>query len=182
MHVHQKTDYWFDDDVDQASLWGLSQYLPNNTVVAHLNNLDEYSFHSTLASSLCLGWIADAPGFDMKRAKALVDRYRAVRHLLTGAWYPLLPCSRDPKEWIASQYHRADLDEGMLLVFRHAESPYRTAEVSLHGLDPAATYELHSDSTGETTRATGAALMSSWQLTLAERHSSDLITYREVKR
>jgi len=180
MHLHQKTDYWFDDDVDQASLWALSQYLPNNTVVAHLNNLDEYSFHSTLASSLCLGWIADAPGFDMTRAKALVDRYRAVRHLLVGAWYPLLPCSRDPKEWIASQYHRANLDEGMLLVFRHAESPYRTAEVSLRGLDPEATYELHSDSTGETVRLKGAALMANWQLTIPERRRSDLITYRKV--
>ena len=71
LHVHQKTDYWFDNDVDQAALWGASQYFPNNTMVAHLNRLDDYSFHSTLASSLCLGWIADVPGFDVARAKKL---------------------------------------------------------------------------------------------------------------
>jgi alpha-galactosidase len=180
MHIHQKSDYWFDDDVDQASLWGLSQYLPNNVVVAHLIRLDDYSFRSTLASSLCLGWIADAPGFDMARAKVLVERYRAVRPLLVGAWYPLLPYSRDPKNWIGSQYHRPDLDEGMLLVFRHAESPDATAEVSLRGLDPQATYELHYDSTGKTEKRTGATLMARLTLTLPEKHSSDLITYRKV--
>jgi alpha-galactosidase len=182
MHLHQKTDYWFDDDVDQASLWALSRYLPSSTVVAHLNRLDDYSFHSTLASSLCLGWIADAPDFDMTRAKVLVERYRAVRHLLVGAWYPLLPYSRDPEEWIGSQYHRSDLDEGLLLVFRHAESPSRTAEVSLHALDPQATYELRSDSTDRTTRLKGTALMSGWPLTIPEPHRSDLITYRKVTR
>jgi len=180
MHLHQKTDYWFDDDVDQASLWGLSQYLPNNTVVAHLNRLDDYSFHSTLASSLCLGWIADDPAFDMERAKALVERYRAVRHLLVGEWYPLLAYSRDPKAWTGSQFHRADLDEGMLLVFRHAESPDATAEVSLRGLDPKATYELTYESTGRKTRFKGAELMGRFKLTIAERHGSDLIRYRKT--
>jgi len=180
MHVHQKTDYWFDNEVDQASLWGLSQYLPNNVVVAHLNRMDDYSFHSTLASSLCLGWIADADDFDLERGKRFFDRYLAVRHLLIGAWYPLLPYSLDPAGWIASQYHRPDLDEGMILVFRRAESPYRTAEVSLRGLDPDATYELASDTTGTKTRVKGAELIGQWHLTVPEKHQSDLIVYRRV--
>ena len=132
----------------RRSLWGTSQYLPNNTIVAHLNRLDDYSFHSTLASSLCLGWIADAPDFDVQRAKQLTDRYLAVRHLLIGAWYPLLPYSRDQHAWTGSQFHRADLDEGMLLVFRRAECPYPTAEVALRGLNPEARYEVVSDLSG----------------------------------
>ena len=180
MHIHQKTDYWFDNEVDQASLWGLSQYLPNNAVVAHLNRLDDYSFHSTLASSLCLGWIADAPDFDAAGAKKLADRYRAIRHLLIGAWYPLLPQTREKTHWLAMQFHRPDLDEGMILAFRRAESPYPTAEVSLRGLDPKAAYELRSDATGKALRAKGAELMAKFPLTLPERHTSDLIVYRKV--
>lgn len=31
--------------------------------------------------------VADAPGFDLRRARHLLDRYRSVRHLLVGAWY-----------------------------------------------------------------------------------------------
>ena len=180
MHIHQKTDYWFDNEVDQTSLWGLSQYLPNNTVVAHLCRLDDYSFHSTLASSLCLGWIADAPDFDRERAKKLCDRYRAVRHLLIGAWYPLTAQSLDKTHWLAMQFHRPDLDEGLILAFRRPESPYPTVEVALRGLDPKATYELCSDATGKATRAKGSELMSNFPVTIAERHRSDLIVYQKV--
>src|SRR5574341_44058 len=93
MHLHQESDYWFDNEADQAQIWGLSQFLPNNLFTTPLIRLDDYSFHSTLATSLCIGWIADEPGFDQKRAKRLLDRYREVRHLLVGAWYPLLPYS-----------------------------------------------------------------------------------------
>jgi len=150
-------------------------------VMAPLNRMDDYSFHSAMATSLCMGWIADAPDFDAARGRKLLDRYRAVRHLLIGAWYPLLPYSREKGAWIASQYHRPDLDEGMILVFRRPESPYRTAEVSLHGLDPKAAYELRSDATGATTRVAGADLMGRFLLTLPERGRSDLITYRKEK-
>lgn len=178
MHVHQKTDYWFDDDTDQAALWGVSQYLPNSTVVAHLNRLDDYSFHSTLASSLCLGWIADAPDFDHARAKKLAERYFAVRHLLIGAWYPLLPYSRGRTDWSGAQYHRADLDEGLVLVFRRAESPYPAVDAPLRGLQPNTRYEVVSDSTGLLGTFTGAELAREFRITLPKKHSSDLITYR----
>ncbi|MBC8873764.1 MAG: NPCBM/NEW2 domain-containing protein [Planctomycetes bacterium] len=177
MHVHQKTDYWFDNDADQAHLFGLSQYLPNNVVVAHLNRLDDYSFRSTMASSLCLGWIADDPDFDVQRGKELLDRYRKLRHLLTGDWYPLMPYTTRRTEWMATQYHRADLDEGMILVFRHSESPYPAADVSLHGLKGDATYLLHYESTGETRQIKGAELMENLRLEIPEKQSSDLITY-----
>ncbi|KPJ62130.1 hypothetical protein AMK68_05285 [candidate division KD3-62 bacterium DG_56] len=180
MHIHQKTDYWFDNEADQASSWSLSQYLPNNTFVTPINRMDDYSFHSALASSLCVGWIADAPDLDVQRAKKLLDRYREVRHLLIGAWYPLLPYSRGLNDWIASQYHRSDLDEGMILVFRRPESPHRTADVSLHGLDADASYELSYESTGAKSRAKGADLMERFQLAVPEMHRSELILYRKA--
>lgn len=205
MDFHQKSDLWFRDDCDQASLWALSQYVPSNVIVAHLNNLDEYSFHSTLASSLCLGWIADAPGFDMARGRHLLKRYRELRHLLIGAWYPLLPYPRnlvgvessglamgvwDESEhpnnarehtgWVASQYHRPDLDEGLLLCFRQSDSPYSSAEVSLHGLDPAATYQLEYDCSGKVAKAAGGELMKSMTITLPSKRASDIIIYRKV--
>jgi len=177
-HIHQKTDYWFDNEVDQASIWGLSQYLPNNVFVAHVNRTDEYSFHSTMASSLCLGWTADGAGFDLARARKLVGRYREVRHLLVGAWYSLLPYSRSSADWIASQYHRPDLGEGMILVFRRPESRYLTAEVALRGLRAEAIYELRWDRTGETVEKGGGELMRLLRLTMPEPHRSELIVYR----
>jgi alpha-galactosidase len=181
-HIHQDSDYWFDNEVDQSQIWGLSQYLPNNVFVGHLNRLDDYSFHSTLASSLCVGWIADAADFDRERGKKLLDRYRAVRHLLIGAWYPLLPYSRSRTDCMASQYHRSDLDEGVIIALRRPESPYTSVELALRGLDPEATYELTFDSTGASRRVTGGELMNGFPLTIAERQQSELIVYRRVAR
>ena len=179
MPLHQKSDYWFDNEVDQASLWSLSQYLPNNLITVPLTRLDDYSFHSTLAASLIPAWIADAPGFARERAKQRLDRYRAIRHLLVGAWYPLLPYTRNPRDWMAMQFHRPDLGEGMILAFRHAESPYPTAEVALHGLNAGRNYTLTFETSAENRRARGAELMNSLRLSLGTRPGSELITYRE---
>jgi len=181
LHLHQESDYWFDNEVDQAQIWSLSQYLPNNVFDTPLIRLDDYSFHSTMACSLIPGWIADEPGFDTTRAKKLMDRYRELRHLLVGAWYPLLPYSRDPRHWMAYQFHRPDLNEGMMLALRRPESPYPTADLALHGLDPDATYELTSDVTGKKTTARGSELMKLFQPVISEPHRSELIVYREVQ-
>ena len=179
LDIAQKSDYWFDDDTDQASLWGLSQYLPNNVFVAHLNNLTDYSFHSTMASSLCLGWIADAPDFDLERGRQLLDTYMRVGHLLVAAWYPLMPYTQSKSDWMAVQYHRPDLDEGIVLAFRRAESAQTSVEVALRGLDLQADYELSVEG-GTHERVSGASLMQSYTLTLPTPHSSALITYRRA--
>jgi alpha-galactosidase len=181
-HVHQKSDYWFDNVVDQGTLWSLSRWLPNGLISVPLCRLDDYSFHSALASSLIVGWIADDPKFDGKRAKALTDTYRRVRPLLNGDWYAVTEGGgTNPTEWLASQYHRADLDEGMVLAFRRDKSPYVTIQARLRGLDPAGNYELTYTTTGRTARATGQELAARLDITLPQGPSSELIVYRRAR-
>jgi len=182
MHIHQKTDHWFDYESDQLSLWGISQYLPNNCIVAHTNTIDEYAFHSTLASSLCVGWRVDLEKFDTARAKALVDRYKEIRHLLVGAWYPLTPYSRKKSDWLVSQYHRVDLDEGILLVFRRSQSPYASVELALRGLNPDRIYKVSSGNSGQTRQLKGSELMHKFTAGLSGKPASDLIHYQVIKK
>lgn len=176
-HVHQKSDYWFDSVVDQASLQSLSRYLPNGLISVPLKGMDDYSFHSAMASSLIPGWIADDPKFDVRRAKALTDTYRRVRHLFHGDFYALSDYSRDAQSWLASQYHRPELGEGLVLVFRRDGSPYVTLQARLKGLEAKAAYELTFTTAGRTERATGRALMDRLDLTLPRPGTSELITY-----
>jgi len=96
---------------------------------------------------------------------------------MIGAWYPLLPYSREKENWIASQYHRSDLDEGMILVFRRKACDASSVQLKLHGLKPNGKYELWSDRTGKRTVHAGAQLMKGLEVTLPERPQSDLITY-----
>ena len=111
----------------------------------------------------------------------MLDSYRAVRHLLVGAWYPLLPYSRQDDSWMAVQFHRPDLDEGMILAWRRPQSRYVSVEVALHGLVPTATYELRSESGRRLKRMSGVALMQRLLLTLPEKHSSELVRYRKLR-
>ena len=178
MHVHQKSDYWFDNEVDQGSIWSLSQYLPNNVFMAPINRLDERSFHSAMATSLCLGWIADAPEFDLRRAQELVDAYHGVGPLLVGGWYPLLPYCRDGSQWNASQYHRPDLGQGMILVFPPLEGAHESIGLALHGLDPPADYQLTFHLSGREVKATGAQLMNQLVVTIPKDNKAERITYR----
>jgi alpha-galactosidase len=79
---------------------------------------------------------------------------------------------------MAVQYHRPDLGEGMVLAFRRPESPYHSAQVTLHGLEPGATYELSCDTAGKKARSSGKDLMADFLLTLPKKRSSELIHYR----
>lgn len=181
MHLHQESDYWFDNEVDQARIWSLSRYLPNNVFDTPLVRLDDYSFHSTLATSLIPGWIADEPGFDVDRAKYVLDVYRSIRHLLVGAWYPLTPYSHETTEWLAMQFHRPDLDQGMVLAFRRQNCQQQSVELALRGLDPNATYELVFHSAGMVVELPGARLLRQLAVTLAGAPASELIIYRRIE-
>lgn len=175
--AHQKSDYWFDNLVDQASLFALSAYLPNAVISVPLNRLDDYSFHSAMASSLITGWIADDHDFDAARAGKITGVYRSVRHLLNGDWYGLTPWSRDLEHWLVSQYHREDLGEGMILAFRrdHCEP---SLTVRLKGLHPGAGYELHSTVTGRTWQGSGDQMMNGLELSIPQAPASELLVYR----
>lgn len=67
MHFHQESDYWFDNETELAQIWELSQYLSHSVFTTTLVRLADRSFHSTLATSLILGWIANDPNFDQRR-------------------------------------------------------------------------------------------------------------------
>lgn len=181
MHLHQESDFWFNNEIDQARAFSLSEYLPNNCFDTPLTRLDDYSFRSTLPTSLVMGWIADAPDFDTKRGTALLQQYRNLRSLLIGSWYPLTPWTRDPDKWLAEQFFRPDLNFGMVLAFRHEKSTTDSMKLQLHGLNPIGEYELHFDTANKTDHHTGRELMDGLDVPIPAHPGSELITYQAIK-
>lgn len=177
-HVHQKSDYWFDNVTDQSSLFGLSQYLPNGIVMAPIDRLDDTTFHSTLASSLCLGWIADGPDFGHERARELADMYRRLRHLLNRDWYPLTPFSRSQHVCLGVQFDSPEDGEGIILLFRRELCPYSEIVVKALGVCAGAEYEIAYHPSGTRTTARGSELLSGHSLKLPPPGVSCLIHYR----
>ncbi|MBN2209972.1 MAG: hypothetical protein JW709_01135, partial [Sedimentisphaerales bacterium] len=139
---------------------------------------DEYGFYSAMASSLCLGWAADVPTFDMDHAQMLVNRYRQVCRFFNQDWYPLTPYSLSPEAWLGTQYHSPKDDEGIVLLFRREACPQATLEVSLCGLQPETLYELVRQGQSESTKTKGKDLMNHYPITLEKKPSAVLIFYR----
>ncbi len=179
-HLHHKSDYWFDNVADQASLFALSQYLPNGILSTPLARTDDTSLHSVAASSICLGWIADDPHFDTDRALQLLHKYRRLAPAFNGDWYPLTRYDRSETNWFGSQYHDPESDAGVLLMFRREDCHYDSRIVMLHGLQPRTEYELVCFTTGHRDVLTGEELLDCYMLTLPRRGMATMIRYRPV--
>jgi alpha-galactosidase len=114
-------------------------------------------------------------------AHTLLDEFLAVRHCFYGDYYPLTPYSLAPEAWIAWQFDRPDLGEGLVQAFRRPESDVLTVQHRLRGLVPDARYELSSVDLPETTTMTGRELMEEGlPVTITDRPEAVVISYRIV--
>jgi alpha-galactosidase len=181
-HVIQMSDQGGDNLIDQACLYSIGQYLPNGGIMGWCARVgeDDYTFFSNLASSPLLRFaperIQTTEG--RERAQRQIGVYQAVRHLIGGDWYPLTPFSRDPAEWLASQYHRPDRDEGVFLAYRREGCVGESLVVCPQFLAADAEYLLTSLPDGKTDYLSGAVLQAGYGVTVGERPGAGIIVYR----
>jgi len=164
---------------NQGHTYGLSSWLPWDGSGVYF--IDPYSVRSFLL-----------PGFDVippgnwgesVEARAAVkkayDECRRVAPLMLGDYYPLTPYSLRTDQWIAWQFHRADTGDGVVQSFRRADAKSETLTVTLHDLDPAASYEVENFDGGKETRR-GRDLMEGFVMTLKAAPAAAVFTYRKL--
>ena len=85
------------------------------------------------------------------------------------------------EKWIAWQFHRPESDDGMIQVFRRAQSDILGRQFRLRGLKPDMQYEIRDLDRTETKRMTGNALTQEGiKVYLEQRPHAAVITYRRV--
>jgi alpha-galactosidase len=89
----------------------------------------------------------------------LLNEYKCIRHLFAGDFHPLTPYRVSDDVWLAWQFNRSDLGEGLVQAFRRSGSGISTHQFRLHGLNPKALYEWKDVDSGRTAKMTGDALM-----------------------
>jgi len=180
-HTYWKSDLYGNFMANQGHVYGANLYLPGNYLNTPLLDLsaDPYAFRSQLGGALCLGWNPRQKGFDMELAAERIDQFKALRHLAVGDFYPLMDPSVDPMHWTGYQFHRDDLGEGMVLLFRRKRSPYPAVQIRLRGLDPDASYELTNVDTNERRTLAGRELCRPMQIEMEKAASSTLLLYRK---
>jgi alpha-galactosidase len=109
-----------------------------------------------------------------------LESYLKIRPLYTGDYHPLTPYSLDTTSWIAWQFHRADLGEGIVQAFRRPDTASGTLTVKLHGLVPQQRYEIENLDGGSEVH-TGEELMRGHAITLSEKPAAAVLVLRAIE-
>ncbi|MCY3023579.1 MAG: NPCBM/NEW2 domain-containing protein, partial [Planctomycetota bacterium] len=123
---------------DQSQTYGLSLYLPLHATIGW--DTATYDCRSIGAAGFCAEWDLLDKAFPMDQARACIAEIKENRKYWSGDYYPLTPWSMAHDHWIAWQFHRPDLDAGIVLAFRRKDSPYPALQAALRGVKPDQTY------------------------------------------
>jgi alpha-galactosidase len=189
--IHE-SDRAFNPKGLQAQTHGISFWAPLTT--GSTRQLDTYAIRSAYSPGLHapMGTLVDlfyldppeppsAEEFDVALLRKLLHEYMSLRHCFYGDYYPLTRYSLEDDAWIAWQFDRPDLEEGIVQAFRRSESDIVASEYTLHGLDRDATYELTNLDLPEITTMTGTELMNKGlMVTIPDRRAAIVIRYRKV--
>jgi len=113
------------------------------------------------------------------KVKKAYEECRRVAPLMLGDYYPLTPYSLAPDQWIAWQFYRPELGDGMVQCFRRADAKEETLTVQLHDLEPGARYEVENLDGGTGTRS-GLELMEGFAITLKSTPAAVVLIYGKL--
>lgn len=161
-------------DGNQCHTHGLSRWLPFQGTGVY--QYDPYSLRSFYLPSFGMGRLDD------ETMQAQIDAYdecgRIAPAMLFGDFYPLTPYSLESDAWMAWQFHRHDSGEGAIQAFRREDAPEPSIRLKLHGLDPAANYEVTDFDRGPTTHRGDALMQEGLEIKLDPRGSA-VLTYKQ---
>jgi alpha-galactosidase len=187
-----RTDLPGDPHIRQCHSYGLSLWVPINATGNVTPGRDsDYAWRSTISSSVVFGLFLNDEatrtnpplgGFPLEKAKAALEEYRRLQPCFLGDYYPLSPYSKALDIWVAWQFHRPDLGEGLVQAFRRDHSFYESARFRLRGLESNARYQVKNADTPELTQISGSELMDKGLLIgIAQHPGASIITYQKLK-
>ena len=168
---------------NQVQTANLGQYLPLHA--AGPWTPEPYDFRSGATLGVALQFDYLAPGFPMAVAKAAIAEVKGNQKYWYGDFYPLAGAALAADHFVAYQFHRADLNAGLVLAFRHEECETTGISVALRGLNPDTSYKIEfSDEARHltSTTMTGKELQTGLQLRIPGKGASLLVNYLPVRK
>lgn len=166
-------------DWDQIQALGLGLYVPLSTSCSWEPTAYVARSAATGGAITQFDYLNDQ--FPLEQARAVLAEIKDNQKYWYGDFYPLTPATAGPGAMAAWQLHRADLDAGIVLVFRRGQCPYPVLQAELRGLKPGKRYAVEfidEDRKVERRSMTTQELTSQFELRLPKRQSSLLVRYR----
>jgi alpha-galactosidase len=174
-----RSDYRFEPAGTQGHTYGMAQWIPY--FGTGVMDTDDYVVRSHWCPWLGIG--RDRPqreGLDWTDYHRMVGQWRRACDVMLGDYYPLTSYSLENTAWMAWQFDQPTRGEGMVQVFRRAESPYESARFALRGLEADAQYTLTDLDSGRTQQLAGRVLMQEGLLvTIPQRPQAVVILYQK---
>ena len=148
---------------DQLQNAGLFRWVPLHGAAAFALE-PSYAFHSSMTTgNILIPFFGNGIGPDSAIAPdspeaRTIALYEKTRPYFLGDFYPLFPHENTETAWYGYQFHRADLDAGMAMVFRRKDCAEARMHIRINGLNPALRYELTSEDVPEAQIMTGEQL------------------------
>jgi alpha-galactosidase len=188
-----RSDYAYEAIGHQCMTYGLSLWLPfhgTGTVATRkapyygsgYTPVEPYAFWSNAGPSFGCGFDMRVKELDYAALRRLFGQWRQTSANYYGDFYPLTPCSRNNTVWIAWQFDRTDVGEGMVQAFRRDENTEASKTLRLKGLEPDARYEVTNLDVGEPQQVSGRELMENGLvINIADKPGAAIVTYKKVK-
>ena len=152
----------------QTALYGLAHWTPLSGTGVPYRPGEDYVALSGLSTSFVTAIfpsISDVPirvepsaNYPWSWLRRILATYRRARPFFRGDFYPLLEHTQSNEHWSAIQFHRGDLNSGMVLIVRRPDSPFTTARFSLRGLPEGSACSLEPASANQNLRLEGTHL------------------------
>jgi alpha-galactosidase len=178
-----------DPEVFQVHGLGLSHWIPQHaTSPCNVQPGDTYRCRSVLAPGLVFSIEefainrVDLEHYPWEWHRRMLEEARRCRPFWAGDIYPLTSCSTAPDAWIAVQLHRADLDAGVVIVFRRAASPITNATFPLKGLRSEVDYTFEDADRSQSWVVNGQDLiMTGLRVAISRPRTSRMIFYSSIR-
>ncbi len=174
-----RSDYRFEPAGTQGHTYGMALWIPYYGTGVGAQS--DYVMRSHWCPWLGVG-PSGMPGkeTDWVPYRRMVAELRNAARYFTGDYYPLSAYSLDNTLWMAWQFDRPDLGEGMVQAFRRAESDYESARFRLHGLETGATYLVTDLDTGRAQKLSGRELTAhGLRVVLEKQPSATVLLYKK---
>jgi len=168
-------------DWNQTQSYGLSLYIPLHSIAFWSPDAYECRSTATVGVICQLDYLKE--GFPMDEAEASIDEAKENQKYWYGDFYPLTPASAAMDKFIAYQFHRPDLNEGMILAFRRCECTADNLVVKAQGLSAECIFqvEIIDDNRNKIEKTlTGRQLMSGLGLHFDRKPGSLLVRYKRI--
>jgi len=172
-----RSDYIIEPVGNQCHTYGIAFWMPYYGTGS--GAMDAYGLRSVMCPHFTACWDMRRKDLEFDEVRRIMGQWRQFARCFFGDYYPLTSYTLDNDDWIAWQFDRPDLGEGMVQVFRRSDSIYEAVRFKLRGLDPDARYRITNLDAPDPIEMTGREMMTKGvRIDTTEQPAAMVLTYK----